>query len=159
MRVLSTTFKDGQSIPQPCAEPGCGGANIRPALAWTGAPFQTKSYAITIFDPDAPRPEGWWHYLVIDIPEFTTSIRENAVIPFSAREWVNDYGYLGYGGPNPPEGPAHRYIHTVYALPRPRLDVPDDATATEVEQIIKETAIASASITGYYQNEASRQDS
>ncbi len=150
MRVTSSSFSDGGTIDPRYAEQGCGGRNVRPELSWEGAPEGTKSFAITIYDPDAPTGSGWWHWTVVDIPAEVTSLGEDADLPVSAREWVNDYGYAGYGGPCPPPGPAHRYVHTVHALPFDRIPVDDGTPSAPLRFTILTNELASASITGLF---------
>lgn len=150
MQVDSAAIRANEPIPLTCAEQGAGGQNVTPDLTWSDAPEGTQSYAVTIFDPDAPTGSGWWHWVAIDIPGTLTGLPQGAALPEAAREWVNDYGYVGYGGPCPPPGPAHRYVHTVYALPTPRLDVPDDATSARVRAMIMGNALDSASLTATF---------
>lgn len=150
MRVSSSSFGEGATIDRRYAEQGCDGRNVRPALSWDDAPEGTRSFAITIYDPDAPTGSGWWHWIVVDIPADVTSLGENADLPASAREWVNDYGYRGYGGPCPPPGPAHHYVHTVHALPFERLPVDDGTPSAPLRFTILTNQLASASTTGLF---------
>ena len=115
---------------------GCSGDNKSPTLKWSGAPAGTKSFAITLYDPDAPTGSGFWHWFVVNIPGDVTELAANAGaigganLPKGAKHIRIDYGIHGFGGPCPPEGdPPHRYIFTVHALKVDRLDIPDDATA------------------------------
>ena len=95
------------------------GPNISPELEWENAPEGTKSFAITVFDPDASG-EGWWHWTLVNIPAEVTKIPEGASnkhqLPAGAIEGVSDFGKVGYGGACPPPGKPHRYVFTVYAL-------------------------------------------
>lgn len=150
MELSTSSFEAGGTIPLTFAEPDAGGENVRPALSWSGAPEGTKSFAITIYDPDAPTGSGWWHWVAVDLPASITSLDEGAELPDGVREWVNDYGYVGYGGPCPPPGPAHRYEHTVYALPFEKVPVPDDAPSAPLRFTIIANALASATITGLF---------
>ena len=102
---------------------GCSGKNESPQLSWINAPEGTKSFAVTIYDPDAPTGSGWWHWLVFDIPAHTNELVPNAgnvqlnLAPKGAIQSITDYGAKGYGGPCPPQGHGiHEYIITVYAL-------------------------------------------
>ena len=90
--------------------------------------------------------------MAVDLPGTITSLAEGAALPASIREWVNDYGYVGYGGPYPPPGPAHHYVFTVYALPTPRLDVGDDVSSAVVRMTLLASAIDSASFTATFKN-------
>ena len=101
---------------------GCTGGNVSPALAWSDAPAGTKSFAVTVFDLDAPTGRGWWHWVVYDIPAAVQALPQGAGaasgqnLPQGARQTSNDFGGPGYGGPCPPPGSPHRYVFTLYAL-------------------------------------------
>jgi Raf kinase inhibitor-like YbhB/YbcL family protein len=135
---------------------GCSGQNISPALKWSGAPADTKSFAVTVYDPDAPTGSGWWHWVVYDIPATAAELSERAgntggKLPPGAMQGHTDFGSTGYGGPCPPAGDKpHRYIFTVYALKTDKLDVPADATAAFIGFMIHGNRIASASFTARY---------
>lgn len=106
---------------------GCTGENISPALEWSNAPAGTKSFAITVYDPDAPTGSGWWHWTVVNIPSTVTKIEEgasnNKKLPSGAVEGRTDYGTPGWGGACPPKGDKpHRYIFTVHALKTDKLE-------------------------------------
>lgn len=138
----------------------CGGRNLSPELHWSGAPAGTQSFAVSIFDPDAPTGKGWWHWLVFDIPANVQHLPRGAGdasgrgLPPGAIQWRNDYGETGYGGPCPPRGdPAHRYIFTVYALDTAHLDVPQDAPPGMLAVYLNRHALAKASFTAYYGRE------
>ncbi|CAO5251496.1 YbhB/YbcL family Raf kinase inhibitor-like protein [Frankia sp. AgKG'84/4] len=99
---------------------GCDAPNQPVRLAWTGAPAGTRSYAVTLFDPDAPTGSGFWHWLVWDIP--TTATQLGSTPPPGAVSGTDDAGVAGYLGPCPPAGDiAHHYQFTVYALDIPSL--------------------------------------
>ena len=133
---------------------GCEGENESPQLSWTGAPEGTKSFAINVYDPDAPTGSGWWHWNVVNIPASTTSITQNASIndnlPDEAIEIRNDYGTLGFGGACPPPSEVHRYIFTVYALGTEQLDLPENPSNALVGFMIRANMLDSASITAVY---------
>ena len=102
---------------------GCTGENTSPQLSWSNAPEETKSFAITMYDPDAPTGSGWWHWVVFDIPNDVNRLAPNAgniekgLMPPGAIQSITDYGVPGYGGPCPPENHGiHQYIITVHAL-------------------------------------------
>lgn len=135
---------------------GCSGDNRSPALGWTGAPKETKAFAVTVYDPDAPTGSGWWHWMVINIPENVTNLPNNsgvvggANLPVGASQARTDYGVAGWGGMCPPLGDkAHRYIFTVYAL-KGRIDVPVDATAALTGYMINGNSLGNASFTATY---------
>lgn len=152
MKLQSQGIPADSQIDLRFAEPGVGGQNVSPDLAWSDAPEGTQSYAITCYDPDAPTGSGWWHWVAVDLPATITSIGEGAKLPESAREWVNDYGYRGWGGPYPPPGPAHHYVFTVYAMPEARLDVPDDASSATLRMTMIDQALESATFTATFAN-------
>lgn len=152
MKLHSAGIPANSAIDLRFAEKGVGGQNLVPDLSWSDAPEGTQSYAITVYDPDAPTGSGWWHWVAIDLPGTITSLAEGAQLPESAREWVNDYGYVGYGGPYPPPGPAHHYVFTVYALDTPRLDVADEASSAVVRMTLLGAATDSASFTATFAN-------
>jgi Raf kinase inhibitor-like YbhB/YbcL family protein len=140
---------------------GCEGENLSPALEWSGAPAGTKSFAITMYDPDAPTGSGWWHWVVFNIPLSTTKLERGAGDPSGARLPVTgpvqsrtDFGGPGYGGPCPPQGPSlkkpHRYIFTVFALKIDKLDLGPDSSGALVGYMLNSHALGKASITGRY---------
>jgi Raf kinase inhibitor-like YbhB/YbcL family protein len=97
---------------------GCKGGNVSPSLAWKNAPADTKSFALSIYDPDAPTGSGFWHWVVFNIPAGTTSLAKGASsggMPAGAVQSRTDYGIQGYGGPCPPPGPAHHYHIKIFA--------------------------------------------
>jgi Raf kinase inhibitor-like YbhB/YbcL family protein len=113
--VLSTTYEfDGMS---------CTGHNVSPPLQWSGAPAGTKSFALTVHDPDAKAPGGWWHWVVLNIPASADGLKTAAgsgdfsSAPMGSVEGTTSFGKPGYGGPCPPVGSGvHHYVFTLYAL-------------------------------------------
>ena len=103
---------------------GCTGGNQSPQLTWKGAPEGTKSFAVSIYDPDAPTGSGWWHWITYDLSASTRSLKTgaSAKMPKGATTARNDYGAKGFGGPCPPAGEVHRYVVTVFALDVPKLE-------------------------------------
>ncbi|MDO5644816.1 MAG: YbhB/YbcL family Raf kinase inhibitor-like protein [Dermabacter sp.] len=154
MLLASTAIEDGEEIPLAYAEPAAGGSNVSPALAWSEVPDGTESFAITVYDPDAPTGSGFWHWVALDIPASVTSLADGEALPDGAREWENDYGYEGYGGPCPPEGRIHRYIHTIHALPVAHLDIPEGATHAQARAAVLAHQLDSVSITGKFKRPA-----
>ncbi len=134
---------------------GCNGRNRSPALRWSGAPAATRSFAITVFDPDAPG-SGWWHWLVFDIPASVTTLADGAgsaggQLPPGSIQASNDFGAAGYGGPCPPPGDKpHRYIFTVYALKTDSIEAAPSSTPTRIERVLNTNALAKASFTALY---------
>jgi|SRR5271170_748795 len=118
---------------------GCTGKNISPAISWSGAPKGTKSFAVSIFDPDAPTGSGFWHWTAFNIPAATTSLPKNAgdpkasLMPAGVIQSRNDFGAPGYGGPCPPQGDKpHHYHLQVFAVDVDKLDADENATAAVV---------------------------
>jgi Raf kinase inhibitor-like YbhB/YbcL family protein len=122
----------------------CDGDNISPALKWSGAPSGTKSFALTLRDPDAPRGD-FLHWAVSDIPAGTTANPRNAKFPPASREFPNDAGTIGYFGPCPPSG-THRYIFTLYSLDAEKF--PGGPAA--FQDFIDKHALGKAVLTGLY---------
>lgn len=139
---------------------GCEGGNVSPALEWSGAPAGTKSFAVTMYDPDAPTGSGWWHWVVFNIPASTTKLEQGfgeasgAKLPAGAVQSRTDFGVPGYGGPCPPKGPSlkkpHRYIFTVFALKVDKLDLGADSSGALVGYMLNGNALGKASFTGLY---------
>lgn len=137
MTLSSPTVTDGKTMEnaQIFNGWGCTGENHSPALKWSDAPEGTKSFALTMYDPDAPTGSGWWHWAMIDIPANVDSLPEGAgakdskELPTGAIQLRNDFGFVGYGGAcPPPDSKPHNYTITVYALNVDKLDVPADAS-------------------------------
>lgn len=130
---------------------GCSGSNLSPELVWSDAPKGTKSFALTVYDPDAPTGSGWWHWQVVNIPKNINKI-DAGTVPKGALEIINDYGKVGFGGPCPPEGDkAHRYIFTIHALDVETLEVESKTNAPIVGYNINAHTIEKASIISYYE--------
>lgn len=138
---------------------GCEGDNISPHLNWEDfKPEGTKSYAVTIHDPDAPTTSGWWHWLVYNIPANITELKEGASktaenkMPEGAEEAFTDYGSTGFGGACPPKGDeAHHYNVTIYALKTDKLDLDPKTTAgAKLTYMLNVNAIDKVEITGRY---------
>ena len=139
---------------------GCTGNNESPQLSWANAPEGTKSFAVTMYDPDAPTGSGWWHWVVFDIPANVNELVTNAgnvslnLSPKGSIQSITDYGSKGYGGPCPPEGHGlHQYIITVYALKTDSLGLTKDTNAAVVGYYLWNNTLAKASIVAYYQRE------
>ncbi len=136
---------------------GCTGKNISPELVWSNAPQGTKSYALTVYDPDAPTGSGWWHWVVYNIPASTTKIDAGAgtedgkKLPAGSAQGRTDFGSTGFGGACPPVGDKpHRYIFTLHALGTEKLDIPEGATAALIGYMINANRIGQTSFTAYY---------
>ena len=136
---------------------GCTGKNVSPALSWRGAPAGTQSFAVTVYDPDAPTGSGWWHWVAFNIPAGTTELSEGAgtadgkALPAGTVQGRTDFGAPGFGGACPPKGDKpHRYIFTVHALKTEKIEVPADASAALVGFMINANRIGKASFTALY---------
>jgi hypothetical protein len=115
VELRSTAFHDGEMIPKAYT---CDGQNVSPPLSWSGIPVRTKSIALIMDDPDAPRGT-WVHWVLFNIPPDTKDLPEktpiNPALTNGARHGMNSWPKLGYGGPCPPSG-IHRYYFKIYAL-------------------------------------------
>ena len=133
---------------------GCEGENKSPDLSWANAPAGTKSFAITVYDPDAPTGSGWWHWFAIDIPANVNGIPAaaiaNAGVPAGAIELKNDYGAVGFGGACPPPGEVHRYKFTVHALGVEKLGIDGSVSNALAGFMVNANSIASSTITAVY---------
>jgi Raf kinase inhibitor-like YbhB/YbcL family protein len=144
--LTSTDILQGRPIPQQFW--GCTDSGVSPQLSWSGAPAATKSYAVTVFDADAPTGSGFWHWVAWDIPATTTSLPTGAVLPAGAVNGTNDGGTFGYTGPCPPEGDiTHHYRFTVVALNVPSIELPPNTHAAVVGFVTGHNALASAALT------------
>ena len=157
MRIESGKFGDGETIPMECVYPGCGGGNLSPELAWSGAPEGTKSFALLCHDPDAPTGTGFYHWTMWNIPASATGLeagagaRGAASAPAGSAVGFTDYGEVGYQGPCPPPGPAHRYNFTLYALDVEKLEgLNEHTTGAKLRFMIRNNTLAEARLTGTY---------
>jgi Raf kinase inhibitor-like YbhB/YbcL family protein len=153
--ISSPSLKPGGTLPAKHVFNGfgCTGANISPALSWFNAPAGTQSFAITVYDPDAPTGSGWWHWVAYNIPATTQSVSEGSgaangqQLPVGTTHGKTDFGTVGYGGACPPAGDkAHRYIFTVHALKTPKIDLPPDASAAMIGFMIHMNKLGSTSL-------------
>lgn len=133
---------------------GCSGQNLSPALEWKNAPAGTKSFAVTVYDPDAPTGSGWWHWVVYNIPANVTKLDAGAgkpgATPGGGTQVSTDFGSAAYGGPCPPPGKPHRYIFTVFALKVEKLELPPNASPALVGFNLNQNVLAKATLTGLY---------
>lgn len=136
---------------------GCSGGNVSPSLTWTNPPPGTKSFAITVYDPDAPSGSGWWHWIVFNVPADARSLPAGASdpkagkLPKGAVQSITDFGAPGYGGPCPPKGDRpHRYVFTVHALEVDKLDLDEKSMPALVGFTINSNRIDKATFTSTY---------
>ncbi len=136
---------------------GCTGKNVSPALSWSGAPKGTKSFALSVYDPDAPTGSGFWHWVVFDIPADATGLPKGAgdpksdAAPKGAIQSRTDFGVPGYGGPCPPKGDKpHHYHFTLFALDVDKIDADENASAAFVGFNLHFHTLAKATLTGLW---------
>lgn len=150
-QLTSTTIAEGQQLDaaQVFQGFGCEGENTAPDLAWSGAPDGTRSFAVTVYDPDAPTGSGWWHWFAFNIPADVSALPAGAALPKGTVELRNDYGTVGFGGACPPPGEVHRYQFTVHALDR-ELEIDGSVSNALAGFMVNAHGIATASITAVY---------
>ena len=153
--VTSPDIHSGATIPMAQVFSGCGGGNQSPALSWSGEPKGTESFAITMWDPDAPTGTGWWHWTVVNIPASVHSLPVNAgaanstALPAGAVQGRTDFGFSNYGGPCPPKGDKpHHYIITVYAVKVPSLKIDAQSSGAAVGFNLHFNTLAKAKTVG-----------
>lgn len=147
--ISTTSFPSGGDIPRKFT---CDGADVSPALSWSGAPDATQAFALVADDPDAP-VGTWTHWVLYDLPASTTSLPEGVSkvdeLGSGGRQGRNDFRRIGYGGPCPPPGKPHRYFFKLYALDA-RLNLKPGASKQEVEQAMQGHVLAEAELMGKY---------
>lgn len=147
--ILADAFRDGDTIP---AEYSCDGRDVSPMLSWGGIPAGTKSIALIMDDPDAPRGT-FVHWVFFNIPAETQklpkAIPKNQTLSDGSRQGMTDFGWVGYSGPCPPPGKPHRYYFKVYALDT-KLELPPGASKAELEKAMKGHILAKGELMGKY---------
>ncbi len=126
---------------------GCEGGNTAPTLEWSGAPEGTESFAVTVYDPDAPTGSGWWHWFAFNIPADVTSLPGGGDV--NGVQLTNDYGAQGFGGACPPPGEVHRYQFTVHALGT-TLAIDNSVSNALAGFMVNANSLASSTITAVY---------
>lgn len=158
-KLTSPDVANRKTIAQPFVFKGfgCEGGNTSPALSWTNAPADTRSFAVSVYDPDAPTGSGWWHWVVYNLPASTASLARGVgdtaggQLPAGSIQARTDFGTTGYGGPCPPPGAKpHRYVFTVHALKIETLPIPADASPAMVGFMVRLNSLGKASLTARY---------
>jgi len=137
---------------------GCEGGNVSPRVVWQDAPANTKSFALTLYDPDAPTGSGWWHWVAFNIPADTTEIVYGAgdpakgLMPMGTVQSRTDFGTPGFGGACPPKGHGpHQYQLTVHALDTEKLNLDENASAAMVGFYVGAHSLGLARVSGVYE--------
>jgi hypothetical protein len=157
--LTSTDISDGEAMSAAHAYVGAadGARNASPQLAWSGYPEGTKSFVVTCYDPDAPTPSGFWHWVLVDLPAGTDELATNAgassaSLPGNAFHVRNDWSSRDYGGAYPPDGDRpHRYYFVVHAVDVERLGVDDEASAAVVSFNLVFHTLARAQLVATFQ--------
>jgi len=150
MELTSPDLAQGGKVPLSAVYTRCGGSNISPAFAWAGAPASTRSFVITLIDQDV-KPALWSHWIVVDVPAGTTRFEQGAALPSGARALTSDFGDAHFDGPCPPPGSGvHHYRLSVWAMPEAH-EAPDNRSAAALSAWLKSRALASASLTTYFE--------
>jgi len=153
--LTSSDFDDGGTLPTWARGSAAGGEDRSPELTWSGAPEGTRSFVLTVYDPDAPTGSGFWHWAVHGLPAGTTGVPRGAgtpdsgLLPEGAITQPNEMRLTGYAGAAPPPGDGeHRYVFTVSALDVDALPVPDGGTPAVLGFMLREHIIGRAQLTG-----------
>lgn len=148
LTITSTAFTEGGMIPSKYT---CDGPDISPPLAWSGVPKEAKSLALICDDPDAP-VGTWVHWVIYNLPPDTSGLPEkvppDSALPSGARQGVNDFRKVGYGGPCPPGG-THRYFFKLYVLDT-ALNLPGRVTKADLLKAMEKHILAEAQLMGKY---------
>lgn len=158
-KISQSGIEDGQRLDEAYVLQGfgCSGGNTSPAVSWQGVPAGTKSFAVTLYDPDAPTGSGWWHWVAFNIPAGTNRLAPDAgnpakgLMPTGAVQSRTDFGKPGFGGACPPKGHGpHRYQLSVHALDVDKLPLDENAPAAMVGFYVGAHTLAKAQVTGIY---------
>jgi len=149
LELRSAAFKQNELIPRQFS---CQGLDVSPPLSWAGVPEKTQSIVLVCDDPDAPLGT-WVHWLIYDIPsditELSNGIPHQETLDSGAKQGINDFGNIGYGGPCPPSGKPHRYFFKLYCIDE-KLELSSGLTKDELLKAIKGHIIAQAELIGKY---------
>src|SRR3954469_12891205 len=155
MQLTSPSFQQGAEIPSYYTSDG---QDASPELFWRDAPLNTKSFALIVHDPDAPRPGGFTHWVAYNIPASIRQIAENAPhdhkLPGGGIQGKNDYGETGYKGPCPPSGTHHYYFY-LYALDT-ELKLKPGVNKQELEQVLQEHVLEKTELMGTYKKSSGK---
>jgi len=150
LQLTSSAFVEGKEIP---GQYTCQGKDVSPPLKWSGVPTGAKSLVLIADDPDAP-VGTWLHWVLFDLPPTTAELNEDVPktqhLPGGAKQGLNDFRRLGYGGPCPPPGKPHRYFFKLYALDA-LLDLKPGVTKKDIETAMKGRVLAEGQLMGTYQ--------
>lgn len=154
LSVTSPAFTDGADLP---ASADFAQDNISPALSWSGGPSGTASYVVSCYDPDAPTPSGFWHWMIVGIPADVTELVAGAgaegstALPAGAVQLHNDFGFAGFGGAAPPPGDRpHRYMFAVHALDTDETGIEADFSPAKASFTFLGHVIGRGTLTGMY---------
>jgi hypothetical protein len=143
--ITVSGFAKGGTIPR---RHTCEGEDVSPAMAWSGAPAETRGFVLIVDDPDAPAGT-WNHWLLYDIPAATQALPEGGS---AGRSGTNDFGRSGYGGPCPPRGHGpHRYFFKIFAMSADALGLPDGAKRAALDRAMSGKVLAEAQYMGRYE--------
>jgi Raf kinase inhibitor-like YbhB/YbcL family protein len=152
LKVTSAVFEEGSSIP---TEHTCDGSDVSPPLSWSGPPAGTKSLALICDDPDAP-VGTWVHWVLYDLPPdvaaLAASLPSDEQLANGGKQGKNDFSKIGYGGPCPPKGSAHRYFFKLYALDA-ELNLSPGATKKALLEAMEGHILAQGQLMGRYQRQ------
>ena len=155
LQLTSSSFQAEGNIPSQFT---CEGKDISPELTWKSAPSGTKSFALILHDPDAPRSGGFTHWVVYNLPADVTHIAQGAPntekLPGGGVQGRNDFGQIGYGGPCPPSG-THRYYFYLYALDT-ELNLQPGSTKEDVEKAMKGHVLEKTELMGRYKKSSGK---
>lgn len=155
MQLSSSAFQQARSIPIRFT---CDGENVSPGFTWRGAPARTKSFALVMHDPDAPRAGGFTHWALYNIPasvaELPSNLPHDERIPGKCIQGKNDAGKIGYFGPCPPAG-THRYVVHLYAMDE-ELNLTPGATPQQLQKTMRGHVLGQAELTGTYARTAQK---
>jgi len=155
MELKSSAFQNGATIPR---KHTCDADDVSPALSWSNAPAAAKAFALIVDDPDAPGGT-WVHWVIYDLPasskELPEAISKTETLANGAKQGLNDFRKVGYGGPCPPPGKPHHYHFKLYALNAPT-NLKPRATKQQLIDAMKGHVLSEAEIVGLYRRSASR---